>query len=162
MAAQPLHTRWIDGEMFDALSGEARASARRRKNLNFHPADDFPSNRLLNAIEPDSYIPPHCHLEASKDETLFVLKGTIGVLLFDNEGKVIDRRVLRAGGDCVGIDIVHGTIHSLVALEPGTVAFEAKAGPFVPRSAGELPAFAPAEGAPEAPAYLAWMRSQFA
>ncbi len=161
MAARELHTRWIDGAMLETLSAQARASARRRRNLNFHPTDDFPSNRLLNAIEPDSYIPPHCHLEATKDETLFVLKGTIGVLLFDGAGAVLDQRVLRAGSDCVGIDIVHGTIHSLVALLPGTVAFEAKAGPFVPRTAGELPGFAPAEGSPDAQAYLAWMHARF-
>ncbi len=147
--------------MFDALSGDARASARLRKNLNFHPADDYPCNRLLNAIEPGSYVPPHCHLDPSKDETLFVLRGSIGVLLFDEAGAVVDQRVLRAGGDSVGIDIPHGVIHSLVALEEGTVVFEAKAGPFAERTAAELAAFAPPEGSPDAAGCLRWMRSRF-
>lgn len=156
-----MSARWIDAEMFDALSGEARASARLRKNLNFHPANDYPSNRLLNAIESDSYVPPHRHLDPTKDETLFVLRGSIGVLLFDEQGSVVDQRVMVAGGDTVGIDIPHGVIHSLVALEPGTVAFEAKAGPFVERTPAELLPFAPAEGSPEAATYRDWMRSRF-
>jgi len=153
--------RWIDGAMFDALSVEARASARRRRNLNFHPANDYPSNRLLNAIEPDSYVPPHRHLDPTKDETLFVLRGAIGVLLFDEAGSVIDQRILRAGGDSVGIDIPHGVIHSLVALETGTVVFEAKAGPFVERTPAELATFAPPEGSAGAACYLHGMRSRF-
>ncbi len=147
--------------MFDALCGEARASARLRRNLNFHPANDYPSNRLLNAIEPGSYVPPHRHLDPTKDETLFVLRGSIGVLLFDAAGAVLAQRVLRAGGSDVGIDIPHGVIHSLVSLEPGTVLFETKAGPFIERLPTELPAFAPAEGSPEAAAYLDWMRRRF-
>jgi len=154
-------TRWIDQRMFDALSEDARGVPRRRRNLNLHPADTYPSNRLLNAIEPDSYVPPHRHLDPTKDETLFVLRGAIGVLLFDEQGRVTETRVLRAGGDTVGIDIMHGTIHSLVALEPGTIAFEAKAGPFIDRTPAELAGFAPAEGSAEAPAYLAWMRGRF-
>jgi cupin fold WbuC family metalloprotein len=156
--------RWIDGAMFDALSAEARMSPRLRRNLNFHPASDYPSNRLLNAIEPASYVPPHRHLDPSKDETLFVLRGAIGVLLFDEAGTVVDQRILRVeGGDSggCGIDIPHGVIHSLVALETGTVVFEAKAGPFVERTPAELAAFAPPEGSPDATAYLHWMRSRF-
>lgn len=144
------------------LSDEARASPRRRRNFNFHPRDDYPSNRLLNAIEPDSYVPPHRHLDPTKDETLFVLRGAVGVLLFDVEGGVLERRVLRVGADALGIDIAHGTIHSLIALESGTVVFEAKAGPFIARTAAELPGFAPDEHSPEAAGYLAWMRSLFA
>lgn len=156
-----MSARWIDAPMFDALSGQARAAARRRKNLNFHPANDYPSNRLLNAIEPDSYVPPHRHLDPTKDETLFVLRGAIGVLLFDEAGTVLDQRVLRAGGDSVGIDIPHGVIHSLVALEDGTVVFEAKAGPFAERMPAELAAFAPPEGGSDAAGFLNWMRSRF-
>lgn len=156
-----MSARWIDVAMFDELCAQAQASTRLRSNLNFHPTDDYPGNRLLNAIEPGTYVPPHRHLDPTKDETLFVLRGAAGVLLFDEAGAVVEQRVLRAGGDAVGIDIAHGVIHSIVSLEPGTVVFEAKAGPFVERSPAELPGFAPAEGSPGAAAYLEWMRGRF-
>lgn len=154
--------RRIDGGMLESLSAEARGRARLRCNLNFHASDAHPGHRLLNAIEPRSYIPPHCHLDPTKDETLLALRGRIGVLVFDATGTVVAREVLQPEGPVQGVDIPCGVIHSLVALEPGSVVFEAKAGPFLPRAPGELPGFAPPEGDPAAPAYLEWMRAQFA
>ncbi|HBM54925.1 MAG TPA: hypothetical protein DDZ97_17635 [Deltaproteobacteria bacterium] len=40
------------------LSQRARQHSRRRLNHNFHEPPDV-VNRMLNAIEPDSYICPH-------------------------------------------------------------------------------------------------------
>ena len=42
--------RLIDPVLLDAVSAAARLSPRRRKNRNFHPADDYPAHRLVNAI----------------------------------------------------------------------------------------------------------------
>ena len=154
--------RRIDAGMLETLSVQARSRPRLRCNLNFHSGDEHPGHRLLNAIEPQSYIPPHCHLDPTKDETLIALRGRIGLLVFDAGGGVIAREVLQPEGPVQGVDIPSGVIHSLVALEPASVVFEAKAGPFLPRAPGELAAFAPAEGDPAAPAYLEWMRTQFA
>ena len=50
-----------------------------------------------------------------------------------------------------------GTWHSLVALEPGTVWFEVKAGPYAPPPPADVAAWAPAPGSPEAPRYLEHM-----
>ena len=121
-----------------ALSLEAAASPRRRKNRNFHASNDAPAHRLLNALEPDSYVRPHCHLDASKDETIVALKGRFGVVLFDANGTAVEHAVIAPGGDAVGINIVHGTFHSILALEAGSVFFEAKAGPYVAISPAEL------------------------
>lgn len=153
--------RRIDAAMLESLSAEARARPRLRCNLNFHATEDHPGHRLLNAIEPQSYIPPHCHLDPTKDETLLALRGRIGLLVFDDRGEVMAREVLRPEGPVQGVDIPAGVIHSLVALEAGSVVFEAKAGPFLPRAPGELAAFAPTEADPAAAAYLDWMRAQF-
>jgi hypothetical protein len=49
----------IDDALLDAVCAEAAASPRRRKNRNFHPRDDHPGHRLLNALMADTYIPPH-------------------------------------------------------------------------------------------------------
>ncbi len=57
--------RFIDRALLDELSAEAKASPRLRKNRNFHPGDDYPAHRLLNAAEPETYIAPHCHLNES-------------------------------------------------------------------------------------------------
>jgi cupin fold WbuC family metalloprotein len=58
--------RLLDRALLDAVSSDAAARPRLRANYNFHPADDFPAHRLLNAIEPGSYLPPHRHLDPNK------------------------------------------------------------------------------------------------
>jgi hypothetical protein len=48
-----------------------------------------------------------------------------------------------------------------VALDPGTVFFEAKAGPYAPPAGGDLADWAPAEGSPEASALEREWRALF-
>jgi cupin fold WbuC family metalloprotein len=137
--------RLIDQALLDEVSREAAASPRLRKNRNFHPSDDFIAHRLLNAVEPGSYVMPHRHLDADKDETIIALRGRFGVLLFEDAGKVVRKLLLEAGGPVQGVDLPHGTWHTLVALETGSVFFEAKAGPYAPLSEAERAPWAPAE-----------------
>ena len=153
--------RLIDRTLLDELSAEAAASPRLRKNRNFHPGDDYPAHRLLNAAEPDTYIAPHRHLDPAKDETLALLRGRMGVVVFNENGDVALSRLMEAGGDCVGVDIPHGTWHTFVSLERGTVIIEAKAGPYAPLSENERAPWAPAEGDPTGPGYLARLRDLF-
>jgi len=148
--------------LLDEVSREAQASPRRRKNRNFHPADDFPSHRLLNAIEPGSYVAPHRHLDPSKDESMLVLRGRLGLVIFDDAGGILQAVELTAGGASLGVDISHGCWHSVLGLEPGTVFFEAKAGPYVALTSEERALWAPQEGDAGAAGYLEKLRSLFA
>lgn len=148
-------------DIFDSLSAEARATPRKRKNLNFHPSADFPAHRFLNAIEPDSYGRPHRHLEPNKDETFVVLRGRVGLLLFDEKGRVTARSALGDGCDAVGVNIPVGRFHGVVSLESGTILLEAKAGPYVAATDKDWAPWAPPEGAPDAMAYLELMRKEF-
>lgn len=149
----------IDTALLDEVAAEARAAPRGRRNRNFHPRDDYPGHRLLNAIEPGSYIAPHRHLDPNKDETMVVLRGALGLVVFDDAGKVL--RTERVGGELLGIDIPHGTWHTVFALEPGTVFLEAKSGPYLPLTEAERAPWAPAENATAAPDYLAGLRRLF-
>ena len=148
----------IDNALLDDLCAEAAASRRRRKNRNFHPYDDHPGHRLLNAMQTDSYIPPHRHLDPNKDETFVVLRGLLGLVLFDDAGTVVRCVRVGAGGAAIGVDIPHSTWHTAVALEADTVFLEAKAGPYLPLSAAEMAPWAPAENAAEAVPYLGALR----
>ena len=149
-----------DNALLDQVCAEAAASPRRRKNRNFHPTDDHPGHRLLNAMQPDSYIPPHRHLDPNKDETFIVLRGLLGLVLFDDEGGIVRCVKVGAGGAALGVDIPHGTWHTAVALEPDTVFLEAKAGPYLPFTAAEKAPWALAENTLEAAAYLASLKTR--
>ncbi len=151
----------IDQELLDRLSAAARETPRRRKNFNLHPDDEFCCHRLLNAMEPDSYIPPHRHLDPKKDESMVMARGRMGVVVFDAAGSVVERRIIGAGHESVAVDIPHGTFHTVVSLESGTVFFEAKAGPFRPLSEEERGGWAPAEGEAGAEAYLDGLKKLF-
>ncbi|MHB8347776.1 MAG: WbuC family cupin fold metalloprotein [Acidiferrobacterales bacterium] len=151
----------IDQTLLDTVSRMARESSRRRKNHNFHATDDDASHRLLNAMEPDSYIQPHRHGDPAKDETIIALRGRIGIVFFDSSGAVTGTSVLGSAGPTLGLTIPHGVFHTLVALAPGTVFFETKAGPYRPLTAEEQGAWSPAEQDAAAPGYRARLARLF-
>jgi cupin fold WbuC family metalloprotein len=153
--------RLIDAALLDDLSREAQQSPRLRRNRNFHPNDEYLANRLLNAIEPGSYVRPHRHLEITKDETILVLRGRLGLVLFDDTGSVTGAMRLGGADSALGVDLPHGTWHAVTALESGTVFFEAKAGPYRALTVDELASWAPIEGSPEAVAYLVQLQRLF-
>jgi cupin fold WbuC family metalloprotein len=148
-------------DAFDALTANARETPRLRKNRDFHDGPAHPAQRFLNAVEPDSYVRPHRHREPYKEETFVVLRGAFGLVLFDDSGNVTERALLRLGSELVGAHVPAGVFHALVALEPGSIFFEVKAGPYDVRTDKEWGAWAPAEGDPEAARYLERLRALF-
>lgn len=153
--------QFIDRGLLDATTALAKATPRLRKNHNIHASEGEPCNRLLNAIEPGSYVPPHRHCDPAKDETVVVIRGRLGVIAFDDRGNVAEKAFLEAGGACMIATVPHDLFHTFLALESGTVFFEAKGGPYRPLLPPEKPAWAPAENAPEAPSFLAALRNMF-
>ena len=53
---------------------------------------------------------------------------------YNDKGEVTDTFILKAGGECSVLQIPAGQFHSLEFLEPDTVIFEAKDGPYTPVS----------------------------
>ncbi len=138
----------ITGELLANLSVQASVSPRRRKNFNLHPSPDDPVQRLCNAFEPGTYVQPHRHTQADRWELFVALRGAAAVLLFDEEGKVLDRLELDAEGQVRGVEVPPNTWHTIVSLKSGTVLFEVKPGPYVKTSDKEFAFWAPPEGDP--------------
>ncbi|MCL9655246.1 WbuC family cupin fold metalloprotein [Pseudomonas protegens] len=151
---------FLDQALFSDLAEKAAANPRGRQHHNFHAMEEH-CHRMVVALQPSTYVPPHRHLSADKAETLLVLKGRLGVLIFDEAGQVQGKRVLQAGGDCIGVDLPAGVFHGLVVLEADSLMFECKAGPYRPVGEGEQASWAPREGEPGVAQYHAWMRAQF-
>ena len=151
----------VSQQLLDRVSAAAQSCSRQRNNFNFHQRDDAICHRLLNALEPNTYIPPHCHRDAAKGESIVILRGKIGVLIFSDLGEILQKIILEPIGETVGLDIPPGVIHSLVALETKSVFFESKAGPYVPLAENERVTWAPVESANTGHEYLAWMKSKF-
>lgn len=49
----------ITEELLDTVTSRAKENSRLRMNYNFHASMDAPIHRLLNALEPGTYLPPH-------------------------------------------------------------------------------------------------------
>ncbi len=151
----------ISRRLLDDISVAAKQNPRLRQNWNIHPDNQFPAHRLLNAMEPGSYIRPHRHLDPFKDETFMILRGSLGVIVFDLDGNVTETFLLESGGDLLGVDIPSPLFHTAVSLESGTIFFEAKAGPYLPLQEAERALWAAEDGAPDAPAYLESLKNLF-
>lgn len=132
----------ITETLLDEVTEQARKSPRLRMNHNFHESMEAPIHRMLNALEPGTYLIPHRHPD--KEETYLVLRGSLIAILFDEEGEVINKVTLNPKMGNYGIEIPAGTWHGIVVLEPGTVIYEIKQGPFSPLTPENLASWAPA------------------
>jgi cupin fold WbuC family metalloprotein len=122
----------IDKALLDSVSAQAIKNERLRMNYNFHQDLDDPLNRLLNAMEPGSYFPPHRHKNPDREEVFIVLRGSVLFIIFDDEGSVVSSTKVSPQKEVYGMEIEAGVWHSLIVLEPNTVVFEVKKGPYVP------------------------------
>jgi cupin fold WbuC family metalloprotein len=152
---------FINRKKLHEISSLAKESNRRRKNYNFHNSDDDICHRLLNAMEPDSYIQPHRHLDINKDETLIVLRGKMGLFIFDEHGNIEEISFLEPNGDVLVANIPSGKYHTWVSLAPDSVFFEAKGGPYRPLTADEKAPWAPEEGDQLSQIYLLDLKNKF-
>lgn len=143
----------IDDQFIDRTSQKARTSPRLRMNYNFHNLKD-PINRLLNAMEPGTYIQPHKHEDPDRFEVFLCLRGRFLIMIFDDEGNLTDHNILDPEKGQYGVEIPAKVYHSLASLEPGSVAYEIKEGPYFPATAKNFAPWAPAEGDAETQAYL--------
>ena len=143
MTNQP-KIEFIDRELMDKVAQKATESPRRRMNYNFHRSTDEAVNRLLNVMHRGSYLPVHRHLNPDKSESIVVVRGKVGITIYDDKGSEVENRLVGAGCDTVGVDIEAGVWHGLVVLEDDTVLFEVKEGPFAPITPDNIASWTPA------------------
>jgi cupin fold WbuC family metalloprotein len=133
----------INESLLDSISAQAVKNQRLRINYNFHKQLDDPLNRLLNAMEPGSYFPPHRHKNPDKEEIFLVLRGNVAVFVFDDDGAVVSSTEVSPQKGVYGMEIEAGVWHSLIVLEPCTVVYEVKKGPYVPLTPDNIARWAP-------------------
>ena len=118
----------INKELLDDLTAQAKAAPRLRMNLDLRNSAEDGSQRMLNAIEPESEVPVHRHMKTS--ETVVVLRGRVVEEYYSSEGVVEECIELAAGGPVCALNIPVGQWHTLRSLESGTVILEMKDGAY--------------------------------
>jgi cupin fold WbuC family metalloprotein len=148
----------FSAEYLNELTQQAKFAPRQRQHRNIHQDYLDPCQRMFNAIEPHSYIPPHRHSAVPRDELLIAIRGLMALVTFDDQGQI--NHVLRFGSETYGAELAAGaevssdTWHTVIALEPGSVLLEVKAGPFDAGHAKEVAPWAPEENSIQAAAFL--------
>ena len=119
--------------MLNSLTEQAKASERLRMNLDLRNSDTDGSQRMLNAIEPESILPIHRHQKTS--ETMVCLRGKLRVEYYDELERICtDSFILEPNGMNVAVSIPIGIWHTVHALESGTCILEMKNGAYEPLS----------------------------
>lgn len=120
----------IDTALLDYLTKQAMGSPRLRMNYDLRNDSSDTSQRMLNAIEPDSVVPIHRHQKTS--ETVVCLRGSLIEEFYDESGAIIESFEVAASGECCALNIPAGVWHTLKSLESGTVILEVKDGAYEP------------------------------
>jgi cupin fold WbuC family metalloprotein len=148
----------FDDAFLSRLVEQSRGNSRLRQHLNIHQSYEEPVQRLFNAIEPNSYIRPHRHLSDPRNELLIAIRGQMALFVFDDEGNITTSVLLGTEGAGerfnAAIEVSSADWHTVIALTPGSVLLEVKAGPFDPERPKDYAPWAPAEASPESSDYL--------
>ena len=124
----------IDLDLIEQLWDEAAKSPRLRMNCDMRNSAADTSQRMLNALLPDTQVPIHRH--ETTDESVICLCGRLEEIFYEEcpscEGgfKEIARYVLCPSEGKFGIQIPAGMWHSIHVIEPSAI-FEAKDGAYV-------------------------------
>ena len=121
----------ITQAILDDLTAKAKESPRLRMNLDLRNSAEDQSQRMLNAIEPESVVPIHRHQKSS--ETVVCLRGRVVEEYYDELERICTEAIeLSPNGPVVALNIPAGQWHTARALESGTVILEMKDGKFEP------------------------------
>ena len=120
----------IDNTLLSTISSRAKFSPRLRQNYDLRNTEADNSQRMLNALEPETVMPIHRHRKTS--ETICMVKGKMFMRLYDDKGNVADEFVMEPCGEHPMVQVEKGQWHSLEVLEEGPVVFETKDGRYEP------------------------------
>ncbi len=132
----------INISLIKKIAKQARKSSRRRQNFNFHKYKDK-VQRIINVMEPDTYIRPHKHEKPDKVEVFVALRGKGVAVTFKANGQVKNQMVISEKGPVFGVEIPPKTWHVLIPLTKDAAFFEVIEGPYNERTHKKFAPWAP-------------------
>lgn len=123
----------FDQEFIENLLQKANEALRKRQNYDLRTSSADTSQRMLNALMPETVVPIHQHEDTS--ETVICLCGRLEEIFYEPideelmEFKEIERFELCPNKGKMGLQIPKGVWHTIDVKEP-SVIFEAKDGAY--------------------------------
>lgn len=147
----------LNDNFYEQLQLQATESPRKRSHYNLHKELDEPVQRLCIALKKGTYVQPHHHPKKNKWELTIVLRGSVNIVIFDREGKILEKLRLNTGENLNGIEIKADTWHTITPHTDEAVILEIKEGPFTPTVPSDFASWAPAEGEADVADFLNWL-----
>lgn len=143
----------VSGDLFH-LSDEmimqglkaSRESERKRIILPIHRKQEAEVQRMINFLQPGTYLRPHKHPLPHASESLVLMNGSIRFYTFDEEGVVLSKNEINSKPVPGVLDIEPQVWHSFIVLEEDTVLFECKKGPYDVETDKTFAPWSPEEG----------------
>ena len=136
----------INQVFLNNLLEQAKDSLRLRMNFDLRTSTEDTSQRMLNALQPDTVVPIHKHEDTS--ETVVCLCGRLEEIIYEEvveyvreetsrteevlrkqTFKEVSRQLLCPAEGLYGVQVPKGAWHTIRVIEP-SVIFEAKDGAF--------------------------------
>jgi len=136
---------------------EANKTSRRRSPLILHEKGDY-LNKVFNFILEDSYMHPHLHPSDEKIENMYLIRGSFGLIEFDDEGNINKTTILKED-NLTSIKVPAFTWHTYVMLTDETIVYETMEGKYEPDTWKKMAPWAPPEESDEAPSYLEGLKN---
>ena len=105
-------------------------------NYNLHESLDDKVQRMFNAMEPGTIVPIQRHRDTA--ETMIVVRGQLKLTIYDDDKNILEECILNPSTGNYGYHIPKGVWHGVEVLEPNTVMFEVKDGPYRPLSEEDI------------------------
>lgn len=144
----------INSALLQQMMLKAGQSQRRRINHNFHFGPPDPLQRMLNAMQPGTYLQPHKHENPDKREVFLGLTGKFVVIQFNDDGTIADHMILDPKNNEYAAEVAARTYHTIICLEPDSIIYELKDGPYNPNDDKHFASWAPKEGEFECEGYI--------
>lgn len=121
----------FDDAFIKDLFGRAKESERKRQNFDLRTSTADQSQRMMNALLPNTQVPIHQHADTT--ETVVCLVGRLDEVMYEKRGDdycEVERIHLCPAEGKFGCQIPQGAWHTVEVIEP-SVIFEAKDGAYV-------------------------------
>ena len=144
-------------ELFEQLILQAHESPRKRSHFNLHKELDEPVQRLCIALIKGTYVHPHHHPKSNKWELILALKGAVGLVIFNEEGVILEKNTLSQGESLIGVELGPNIWHTVFPITDNAIILEVKEGPFTPTQDSDFAPWAPVEGEEKTSQFLSWL-----
>ena len=134
----------------------AQNSERRRVCKILHKKGDY-FNEVFNFVLSDSYMHPHLHPGNEKIEKMYLVEGSFALIIFDNEGKIIESIIFEKGKKEF-IAVPAFTWHTYIMLTDKVVIYETMEGSYEPSTWKTLASWAPEESSHLSFSYIKSLR----